>query len=198
VQGTLGGLTVLYLLPPAVSILHACTAQAFFTLICSIALFTSPGWKRAMLTVDDSSSLRGMVLAAPAAVFVQLALGAAYRHKVLGLIPHVTGAAVVSAVVFFIGIYALLQFRRHQAIRTWAIAALAVTGTQVFLGVSAFMARVATAGEPVPMPVMVWFTVAHVAVGALTLAVNAILAIQIRRLVQPQTSTAAHGKAAMA
>jgi heme a synthase len=188
VQGTLGGLTVLYLLPPAVSILHACTAQAFFTLVCSIALFTSPGWKRPLIPMEDSGGLRGMVLAMPISVFLQLALGAAYRHKMIGLVWHVGGAMAVAAIVFFVGIFALLQMRDQAQIRKWTVAALVVTGMQVFLGVAAYMARVATAEDPQPMPIMIWFTVAHVATGALTLATNTMLAIQVRRQVQPQSA----------
>ena len=188
VQGILGGLTVLYLLPPAVSILHACTAQAFFTLTCCIALFTSRGWKRPAPSIPNAASLRGLVLAMPICVFVQLALGAAYRHKVLGLVWHVGGAMAVAGIVFFVGVFALLQLRELSALRNWTIAALVVTGTQVFLGVAAYMSRVATAGDPQPMPIMVLFTVAHVAVGALTLAVNTMLAIQVRRLVQPEAA----------
>src|SRR3954453_3032388 len=45
-QGVLGGLTVLYLLPKAVSISHACLAQLFFSTTVALALFTSPGWRR--------------------------------------------------------------------------------------------------------------------------------------------------------
>ncbi|MBI4395313.1 MAG: COX15/CtaA family protein, partial [Candidatus Omnitrophica bacterium] len=41
VQGILGGLTVLYLLPAPISIFHACLAQTFFALVVSVAFFTS-------------------------------------------------------------------------------------------------------------------------------------------------------------
>jgi cytochrome c oxidase assembly protein subunit 15 len=44
-QGVLGGLTVLFLLPAPISIGHAGLAQIFFCLTTSIALFTSRGWK---------------------------------------------------------------------------------------------------------------------------------------------------------
>ena len=44
VQGILGGITVLYYLPPAVSIAHACLAQFFFCCTVSLAVFTSPSW----------------------------------------------------------------------------------------------------------------------------------------------------------
>src|SRR6478672_746450 len=37
IQATLGGVTVLYRLPPTVSIAHACLGQIFFCLIVSIA-----------------------------------------------------------------------------------------------------------------------------------------------------------------
>ena len=45
-QGLLGGLTVLFLLPAPVSIGHAGLAQLFFCITVSLALFTSPGWRR--------------------------------------------------------------------------------------------------------------------------------------------------------
>src|SRR5260370_25717318 len=40
-QGLLGGLTVLFFLPPAVSSAHATLAQIFFATVASIALFNS-------------------------------------------------------------------------------------------------------------------------------------------------------------
>src|SRR5207253_1272542 len=43
-QGVLGGLTVLFFLPPAVSTAHAGLAEIFFCLTIAIAFFTSPGW----------------------------------------------------------------------------------------------------------------------------------------------------------
>jgi heme a synthase len=44
-QGVLGGITVIFFLPPAVSTAHAGLAEIFFCLTVAIALFTSPGWK---------------------------------------------------------------------------------------------------------------------------------------------------------
>src|SRR5499425_542003 len=43
-QGVLGGVTVLYKLPLAVSVSHACLAQAFFCLTVALAVVTGPGW----------------------------------------------------------------------------------------------------------------------------------------------------------
>ncbi|HYN63825.1 MAG TPA: COX15/CtaA family protein, partial [Candidatus Limnocylindrales bacterium] len=46
-QGILGGITVLWFLPDAISIAHAGLAQLVFCLTVAIALLTSPGWRRA-------------------------------------------------------------------------------------------------------------------------------------------------------
>src|SRR6187549_4066935 len=45
-QGLLGGLTVLFYLPDPISIAHASLAQIVFCLTITIAVATSPGWKR--------------------------------------------------------------------------------------------------------------------------------------------------------
>src|SRR5438105_3455323 len=44
-QGVLGGLTVLYLLPWWISTAHACLAQLFFSTTVAMALFTSRFWR---------------------------------------------------------------------------------------------------------------------------------------------------------
>src|SRR3954465_9142865 len=43
-QGLLGGLTVLFFLPAAISTAHAGLAEIFFCMTVAIAIFTSPGW----------------------------------------------------------------------------------------------------------------------------------------------------------
>ena len=62
---------------------------------------------------------------------------------------------------------------------------LAIAMSQVFLGVAAYMSRIATADAPQPMVMMVAFTVAHVAAGALTMAAGAVLAALVFRHVGP-------------
>ena len=53
-QGVLGGITVLYFLPAAVSTAHAGLAEIFFCLTIAIALFTSPRWIAGHEGVDDA------------------------------------------------------------------------------------------------------------------------------------------------
>ena len=83
-QGLLGGITVLLLLPAPVSIGHAGLAQLFFCLTIALALFTSPGWTKAQTAVDDST-LRRVALATTIMVYCQIILGATMRHIEAGL-----------------------------------------------------------------------------------------------------------------
>ncbi len=83
-QGLLGGLTVLLLLPAPVSVAHAGLAQLFFCSTVALALFTSPGW-RAVEGVSNDGRLRSLALATTVLVFVQILLGATMRHIGAGL-----------------------------------------------------------------------------------------------------------------
>src|SRR5436190_19614265 len=83
-QGLLGGLTVIFLLPPAISIGHAGLAQLFFRLTLTLAVVTSPGWKQATARVDDAM-LRRVALTTSALVYVQILVGATMRHTKAGL-----------------------------------------------------------------------------------------------------------------
>jgi cytochrome c oxidase assembly protein subunit 15 len=88
VQGALGGLTVLFLLPTAISVSHATLAQSFFSLVSAVALFTSRWWMETDRHQGDESiwaPLKGWALFATGAVFVQLILGALMRHTDSGL-----------------------------------------------------------------------------------------------------------------
>ncbi len=185
-QGVLGGMTVLFMLPKPVSIGHACLAQLFFSTTVSVALFTSASWQRGPQVVDDPGAppLHWLALAAASCVFLQLALGASARHEAIGILPHVIGALVATAMVLWVTVRVLMRHAGHDQLRRAALAVLFITILQVFLGIAAYMSRVATADAPQPMPVMVGFTVAHVAVGALTLAASVVLAIEVFRHVR--------------
>jgi cytochrome c oxidase assembly protein subunit 15 len=183
VQGVLGGLTVLLLLPWWISTAHACLAQLFFSTTVAVALFTSDWWLRGPTPIEEDPRypLRTLSLIAPLCVLGQLALGAAARHKAIGSIYHICGSPIVTGVVLWISLRILLHYAGNRELRLGAMTLLGVTFLQVFLGIAAFMSRVAYADAVQPMPIMVTFTVLHVAVGALTMASSVALAILVRR-----------------
>jgi cytochrome c oxidase assembly protein subunit 15 len=135
----LGGVTVLYKLPLAVSVTHACLAQLFFCLAVTMAVVTGPAWGPARTRpLELGAPLPALAACATAAIFLQLVLGALVRHTGAGLaIPdfplafgrlvppfetsliavhfaHRVGAAVVTAVLL---VLASSVFRHHATDR---------------------------------------------------------------------------------
>ena len=184
-QGILGGLTVLFFLPPLVSSAHAALGQTFFCLTCAIALFTGPRWVEEVPQVEPDTrrpSLITLTLVSIFVLYVQLTLGAMFRHHGLSWWPHVLNAPLVSIVLAWTSIRALSVYSKIEGVRRPAIALLGLLITQLCLGFLAFLTRVSWGRDAVqPELPMVVSTVAHVAVGALTLATAVILAIQVWR-----------------
>ncbi len=185
-QAVLGGMTVIFRQPVAVSAAHACLAQIFFCIIVSIALFTSRWWwaQNDQQVVDDTGSPQVRTLASLTvlATFLQLVLGAVYRHKGSGIFPHLVGAAVVTAMIFFTAGAMRNRFPSSAPLTRCRRLLHGVIGLQLILGGAAWWSRVTTAEFPQPMPVMITFTVMHVVTGALTLAATVVTALVSYRL----------------
>ena len=184
-QGILGGITVLYYLPPAVSSAHAALAQTFFCLAVAVAMFTDKRWVEEQPRVEFDQrrpSLFTLTLLSIFVLYVQLTLGAMFRHHGLSWWPHVLNAVVVSFVLAWTAVRALTLYSNVEGVRRPAIIMLSLLITQLCLGFTAFLTRVAWGRDAVqPELPMVVSTVAHVAVGALLLATTVILAIQVWR-----------------
>ena len=87
-QGVLGGLTVLFLLPTAISVSHATLAQSFFCIMAVLALVTSRWWRNPSPKLEEPAhgiSLVRLSIITTAAIFIQLILGALMRHTNSGL-----------------------------------------------------------------------------------------------------------------
>lgn len=184
-QGVLGGLTVLFYLPPAISSAHAALAQTFFCVVVLIALFTARNWVEETPQIESDErrpNLFTLALLSIFTLYVQLILGAMFRHHGLSWWPHVLNAAAVAIVLTWTSIRALLRYSSVDGIRRPAITMLALLIVQLCLGFVAFLTRVAWGHDAIqPELPMVASTVAHVAVGALLLATTAVLAVQVWR-----------------
>lgn len=193
-QGLLGGLTVLFFLPPAVSSAHATLAQIFFCTVASIALFTSAWWEREptlWLRDSRSPSIHSLSIVTAGAVFVQLILGAAFRHKAFGIIPHLAGAVVVTGLIFWLAGALKRRFPEVPELRFAARGLHILIGLQLLLGAAAYWSRLYAASFPQPIPVMVALTVAHVVTGALVLVSTVLVTPVCYRLVRPAGARAA-------
>jgi cytochrome c oxidase assembly protein subunit 15 len=200
VQGLLGGLTVKWMLPLAVSSAHATLAQLFFCTLVSLSVFTSPGWgaPRAGLEEKGSVSLRYLSVAAAASILIQLVLGATLRHSATWdqhlptslVLTHMGGALVV---LLILGSALLATLRRYPG-ETYLTRPAKIAGAllliQLSLGVAAYLTRLASPAAPQPRNPMVGITVAHVACGALVFASAIVLSIRAHRLLGSEEASA--------
>jgi len=184
-QAILGGLTVLFFQPPAVSTAHATVAQTFFCIAVAIAVFTGRRWVEEQPRVEFDSrrpSLFTLTVLSIFVLYVQLILGGMFRHHGMSWWPHVVHAVIVAFVLSWTAVRALTVYSNIEAVRRPAILMLSLLITQLCLGFTAFLTRVAWGRSAVqPELPMVVSTVAHVALGALLLATTVILAIQVWR-----------------
>jgi cytochrome c oxidase assembly protein subunit 15 len=187
-QAALGGVLVRFLDPKAAVILHAALAQLFFGL--TVLLWLEPAPRPA------ANPLAAPAVLAPAAVLLQTVLGAAVRHGVISPIPHVAGAVVATGLVMWASFPVLISHVDNPALRRPAMLLLSITFSQVFLGIGAWMSRLANLDSPQPMPMMVLFTVAHVAVGSMAFGAAIALAATLRQYAPATSSLPREGMAA--
>lgn len=84
-QGLLGGLTVLFLLPTWISVAHAGLAQIFLCVIVSIAVLTGPARGAVAARVNPDAKLWRLCRLVVGCVYAQVLLGALVRHTQSGL-----------------------------------------------------------------------------------------------------------------
>jgi heme a synthase len=194
VQGLLGGITVLLLLPPAVSIGHAGLAQIFFCLTLTVAVVTSPWWRDAHTALNDPL-LRRLASFTTLLVYVQVLIGATMRHTNSGMaIPdfplsfghvlptvwnshvaihyaHRVGALFVTLAILATSGHVLYHHRGRGELVRPALLLLLLIATQVTLG-----AFVVWSGlQPV-------INTAHVVNGALVLGTSLVLTLRVFHL----------------
>jgi heme a synthase len=170
-QAALGGVAVRFVTPAWATIAHASLGQLFFALMVAICVGLFAGFHGAWAVPT---------LICTVALFVQTILGAGVRYGVVAPIAHVVGAVLATILVMWAGLSILMQNMDNPKRRRPAMVLLSITFSQVFLGIGSLMARVAYADAPQPMPMMVLFTVAHVAVGSLAVGASVALGMLAR------------------
>jgi cytochrome c oxidase assembly protein subunit 15 len=186
-QGLLGGMTVLLKLHYGFPVEHASLAQAFFGCVVAIAFFTSRWWVSAQPALEDhgAPSVYTVALLNCAVIFLQVVLGAGFRHKNIPIWPHLLGAVAVTGSVMWTGVELRRRFGNIRDFTRARVVLHSLFGTQILLGVGALWARLASSNAPQPVPLTVAVTVIHTVVGALTFAsAVAIVLLCYRRVPQ--------------
>ena len=192
-QGLLGGLTVLFLLPAPISIGHAGLAQLFFCLTVSLALFTSRGWRHPRGPLSSDAALAGLALGTTVLIYIQILLGATMRHRHAGMaipdfplafgriIPpfwsvdvavhfsHRAGALLVAAAAVAIWVRVRRWHRAEPGLMRAATLLLVLVAIQATLGAFVVLSGL----QPI-------VNTAHVVNGALVLAASVVVTLRSR------------------
>jgi len=181
-QGILGGMTVLFQLPPAISMMHLALSMFFFCFLLALTYrLRKPSEE---VTSSLGAGKRRWIIAALVGVFIQILLGGLIRHSGAALacgaeVPWCVGAAwpghglgqihmlhryaalVVTALVLVASASAIWQGLKSQRFNAFLMGFLApwVLITQIVLGVMTVQSKIG-----------VIEVVAHMAVGVLLLA----------------------------
>ena len=192
-QAILGGIRVLDGHPAISATAHATLGQIYFITVVALALIVGSWWQRDLPELEDASAPRVRTLAfwTTAVIFVQLILGAGFRHGAWGILPHLIGACVVAVMVIWTGGVAKKRFGDVHEIRRGVALLHATFGTQILLGFAAYWAVEKAMDAAQPTLTYVTLTVAHVLVGALVLAASVLLTLTCVRLIGSDPAAAA-------
>lgn len=186
-QAVLGGLTVIYLLPAPISVLHACLGQTFFCTLAALALFTSKEWTEATpLPSESAPALRRLVALTTMLIYLQLVVGAIVRHTQ----GQGTGYHIIFAfLIVFHVLLAVLKIAKDQTLQRRLFPHAIFLGvliiTQIFLGFGAFIMTQMLPKAEMPRTGEVLFATAHQTTGALILALSLLLTLRSFRLFKP-------------
>lgn len=164
-------------------LLHATLAPLAFSILLAIALLSSSRWNDMPELVHDQVSplLRRLAIAGPPLVLLQTLLGAAYRHKLTGVIPHLMGAMIVSIALLVAATLVMQHHPLHRELRSAARWMISILLLQVLLGVTTFATQLLDVHDAIAVMLV---SSSHVVVGSLTLASSLVLAMQVQRNVR--------------
>lgn len=209
IQGTLGGLTVKYYLPPAISTAHAGLGQTVFCLTLAIAMVTNRGWNQEKKRMEKTKvGLRTLSLITVCVIFTQLLLGAVMRHTFSGLaiptwpfapngslIPdftsfgvainfaHRTWAFVVALMMFITARSIFRWFPREKSLVIPMMLGVFLLGIQIMLGAITIWTKKAVTP-----------TTLHVSCGAAILGTMVYIMIKCRHMLVPKSAHPSHHK----
>ena len=165
---------------PMASMMHAFLAPLLLALLVAIATGTSKSWQHPPVCLPDKGwpSLRGVARNTLVLVVIQVALGALFRYDVIGVMTHIIGALIVA--VFILTLVVLVTMMpEHPTLRPAAITLGVVIFVQIFLGLTVISMGSAKTNQTAALV----FAVAHVVLGAITLATTLVVTLETWRCV---------------
>jgi heme A synthase len=163
----------------SIPIAHATLSPVCFALIVATGVLNSKSWQEGPKPVASTfGALRTLSLLVPILVFIQIGLGAAYRHNHMGVISHIMNALIVLTIALIPGVAVLRTYPDHPVLRPAALALVITAGVQVFLGFAVYLILLMSSENNMGLIVT---GVVHVLNGAFTFAASLVFAIAARR-----------------
>lgn len=210
-QAVLGGVTVHMQLPPLVSASHGALAQAFFAMVVTLAVVTSPRWFGKTETLPQSgdqpgpargASLQRLCVWTLAAVYLQVMLGTSVRHThytpgngngaefAWHIGAHIAGFLFVCHTVARVAVRVIRRFAEVPALMRPVTALLVLLGVQMALGIGSLFFRLqdSTQWAQARLFYKEWTATSHVAVGALMVATAMVLTVTAFRRMAPSAA----------
>jgi heme a synthase len=192
VQAVLGGEVVRQLLQYWLPVIHAVFAQIVFAAVLGIAVFTSEWWvsERPQLADSGAPSMQTLAIVNAAAIFLQVVLGAGFRHSEIRVWPHMVGALVVMGTVTWTASALRKRFGTSSELSRARGLLHAIFGIQFLLGFGAYWARLESMKVGATSTTVI-LTVVHTVLGALLFAFSILIVLMCFRLVPRRTVVAA-------
>jgi cytochrome c oxidase assembly protein subunit 15 len=192
VQAVLGGEVVRQLLQYWLPVIHACFAQIVFAAVLGIAVFTSKWWvsEQPQLADPGAPSIRTVAVVNAAVIFLQVVLGAGFRHSEIPVWPHMVGALAVLGTVMWTAVALRKRFGNSGELSRARGLLHAIFGIQFLLGFGAYWARLESI-KVGATSATVLLTVIHTVVGALLFAFSIFIVLICFRVVPPSRELAA-------
>lgn len=194
-QGLLGGLRVTGRLTlstdaaamapsTSLALAHGVLGQLFFATLVALAVMTSRAWQQEAKRGAGPATGADRLLAASlvAAVAIQLVLGALQRHLAVGLVVHISMAAVVAMLAVAAGSRLWGLYPQFRLLAGWGKALLATVTIQLLLGVAALAA---VGGSDAALARTGWralVTTLHQTTGAVMLGAAVAAALFVQRM----------------
>ena len=166
--------------PKLLGIIHSCVVSAVVSASVACAVWVRDSSVKNVIVLEDAGtpSLRSLSVFAGFSLAAQIILGASFRREAIPVIPHIIGAMLVAAIVLYLVMAVFMQYSTFRELKIPSIMLTGLIGTQVLLGVGAFLNKI---GQPVLALPPQFFSAAHIVTGSLTMAMTVVLAMRISR-----------------
>lgn len=159
---------------------HAVFAHMSTAGVALAAVFLSKSWNAPAVQIDPGPyrALRPAALWTPPVVYLQIVLGAIYRHNMSGVLPHISVAMIVAILTLVTSTLVIQHFSACRPLNRAAVALLTVVLIQICFGIGAFVMRLLDFANT---PAFHWIATTHATIGTLVLAASVALAMQAWR-----------------